>query len=43
MAVSFETEERDQVLLFWTPRARAVIRELARLGRDADADADDFL
>ena len=42
-AVSFETENRDQVLLFWTPRARAVIRELARLGWDADPDADDFM
>ncbi|GIF63321.1 hypothetical protein Ais01nite_13560 [Asanoa ishikariensis] len=42
-AVSFETEERDQVLLFWAPRARAIIRELARLGWDADANADDFL
>jgi hypothetical protein len=42
-AVSFETEERDQVLLFWTHRARAVLRELARLGWDADPNADDFV
>jgi hypothetical protein len=34
-AVSFEVEERDQVLLFWTPRAGAVIRELGRRGWDA--------
>nr|WP_296072687.1 hypothetical protein [uncultured Actinoplanes sp.] len=34
-AVSFEVEGRDQVLLFWTPRVAAVIRELARRGWDA--------
>ncbi|MEV4703928.1 hypothetical protein [Actinoplanes sp. NPDC049316] len=43
LAVSFSTPERDQVLLFWTPRARAVLRELARLGWDADPRADDFV
>ncbi|MFC3503347.1 NUDIX domain-containing protein [Micromonospora krabiensis] len=43
LAVSFQVEDRDQVLLFWTPRARAVIRRLAQLGWDADPDADDFV
>ncbi|MDG4824747.1 hypothetical protein O7635_23095 [Asanoa sp. WMMD1127] len=42
-AVEFSTDERDQVLLFWTHRARAVVRELARLGWDADPRADDFV
>ncbi|MGW4946375.1 hypothetical protein ACWEOZ_32875 [Actinoplanes sp. NPDC004185] len=43
LAVSFDTAERDQVLLFWTPRARGVLRELARRGWDADPRADDFV
>lgn len=43
LAVSFESAEREHVLLFWTPRARAVLRELARLGWDADPRADDFV
>jgi hypothetical protein len=43
LAVSFSTEEREQVLLFWTPRARTVLRELAQLGWDADPRADDFV
>ncbi|MEG3632567.1 hypothetical protein [Micromonospora palythoicola] len=43
LAVSFGTAERDHVLLFWTPRARSVLRELARLGWDADPRADDFV
>lgn len=42
-AVAFRIAERDQVLLFWTPRARAVLRELARFGWDADPRADDFV
>ena len=35
-AVSFEAAGNAQVLLFWTPRVGAVIRELARRGWDAD-------
>ena len=35
-AVSFEVEGRDQVLLFWTPRAGAVLRALDKLGWDAE-------
>ncbi|MET7946589.1 hypothetical protein [Micromonospora sp. NPDC005324] len=35
-AVAFEVEERDQVLLFWTPRAVAVLRALDKLGWDAE-------
>lgn len=35
-AVSFEVEGRDQVLLFWTPRAGAVLRALEELGWDAE-------
>jgi len=43
LAVSFETTERDHVMLFWTHRARGVLRQLARLGWDADPRADDFV
>jgi hypothetical protein len=35
LAVSFEVEGRDQVLLFWTPRVGSVIRELGHRGWDA--------
>ncbi|MFE9919136.1 hypothetical protein ACFYPG_28655 [Micromonospora sp. NPDC005553] len=35
-AVAFEVEERDQVLLFWTPRVGAVLRALEKLGWDAE-------
>ncbi|MEK8109874.1 hypothetical protein NKG94_46450 [Micromonospora sp. M12] len=35
-AVSFDVEGRDQVLLFWTPRANAVLRALDKLGWDAE-------
>ncbi|MEU8014002.1 hypothetical protein [Micromonospora parva] len=35
-AVSFEVEGRDEVLLFWTPRAGAVLRALEKLGWDAE-------
>ncbi|MEW1588279.1 hypothetical protein AB0283_22895 [Micromonospora vinacea] len=35
-AVAFAVESRDQVLLFWTPRAGAVLRALDRLGWDAE-------
>ncbi|RLP92184.1 hypothetical protein [Micromonospora sp. CV4] len=35
-AVSFQVEGRDQVLLFWTPRVGAVLRELGKLGWDAE-------
>ncbi|MEW2429094.1 hypothetical protein AB0877_13870 [Micromonospora sp. NPDC047644] len=31
-----EVEERDQVLLFWTPRVGAVLRALEKLGWDAE-------
>ncbi|MER7589619.1 hypothetical protein ABTW72_19000 [Micromonospora sp. NPDC127501] len=35
-AVSFDVEGRDQILLFWTPRAGAVLRALDKLGWDAE-------
>ncbi|RAO22647.1 hypothetical protein MED15_01496 [Micromonospora noduli] len=35
-AVWFDVEGRDQILLFWTPRAGAVLRALDKLGWDAE-------